>query len=253
MTKRVLITAAAQGLGYAMAKAFTEDGAKVHVCDVDEAKLEAVKEELGLSYSLTDVSKPDEVAKLFEDAKASLGGLDVLINNVGIAGPTAKVEDIVPEDWDRTVAVNLNGHFYCIRQAVPLLKQSSSASIITISSTAGLFGFPLRAPYAASKWALIGLTKTLAMELGEFGIRVNAICPGSINNARMDGVIERDAKARGLTVESVREAYKNHVSLQTFIDPEDIAQMALFLSSDAGAKISGQALSVDGHTETLRS
>lgn len=249
---RVLVTAAGQGIGFAIAKAFVDAGAKVHICDVNQEALEKSARDLGVSSSLTDISKPDEVTKLFEDVKNNLAGLDVLVNNAGISGPTAKVEDVLPEDWDKTMAVNINGHFYCTRMAVPLLKQSSIASIVNISSTAGLYGYPLRSPYAASKWAVIGFTKTLAMELGEFGIRVNAICPGSINNPRMDGVIEREAAAKGVSATSIRQAYLNQVSMKTFIEPEEIAAMALFLCSEAGKKISGQAISVDGNAETLR-
>ncbi len=250
--KRVLITAAAQGIGYATAKAFKEQGATVHICDINKEKLEFAAAELEVSCSLADVSQPASVDALFEAIKP-LGGLDVLVNNAGIAGPTARVEDVSPEAWNETMAVNINGMFYCIRKAVPLLKEAKGGSIVNIASTAGLFGYPLRTPYAASKWAVVGLSKTLAMELGEFAIRVNAICPGSINNDRMDGVIEREAKLRNLPPKDVRLAYEKQVSLQSFIDLEDIAAMILFICSNAGSKISGQALSVDGHTETLRS
>lgn len=249
---RVLITAAAQGIGYATAKVFKEQGATVHICDINKEKLEFAAAELGVSFSVADVSSPNSVDALFEAIKP-LGGLDVLVNNAGIAGPTAPVEDVSPEAWNETMAVNINGMFYCIRKAVPLLKEAKGGSIVNIASTAGLFGYPLRTPYAASKWAVVGLSKTLAMELGEFGIRVNAICPGSINNERMDGVIEREAKLRNLPPKDVRSAYEKQVSLQSFIDVEDIAAMIMFICSNAGNKISGQALSIDGHTETLRS
>jgi len=249
---RVLVTAGAQGIGYAIAKAFVSEGAKVHICDINPEKLELAQERLGVTGSLVDVSTAVAVERLFEELQTSLGGLSVLINNAGIAGPTALVEDVEPEAWDATMAVNINGMFYCTRHAVPLLKEAQGGSIINISSTAGLFGYPMRSPYAASKWAVIGFTKTLAMELGRFNIRANAICPGSINNERMDTVIEREATARGLSAQEVRVAYEKQVSMQTFIDPEDIANLAVFLASDKGAKVSGQALSVDGHTETMR-
>jgi NAD(P)-dependent dehydrogenase (short-subunit alcohol dehydrogenase family) len=179
------------------------------------------------------------------------GSLDVLVNNAGIAGPTARVEDIEPADWDRTIAVDLNGQFYCARLAVPLLKGAGGGSIINISSSAAFSGYPLRSPYAASKWAVIGLTKTLAMELGRFGIRVNAICPGSVEGPRIDRVIERDAAARGMTPEAVRNIYLSHTSMHTFVTADEVASLAAFLASDGGAKISGQVIGVDGHTESI--
>lgn len=253
MSLRVIITAAAVGIGRAVAEAFLEQGAQVHICDIDEGRLLACKEALpDITYTLADVSDPDQVDKLFEEAMAHLGGLDVLVNNAGIAGPSAQVEDVTPAQWDRTMAVNINGQFYCARRAIPLLKANPGGSIVNLSSTAGLFGYPLRSPYATSKWAVIGFTKTLAMELGEFGIRVNAICPGSVDGPRMDRVIAAEAITRNVAPEVVRNGYLGQVSMRTFIDYRDIANMILFICSDMGRKISGQALSVDGHTETLQ-
>ncbi|MCH6581738.1 MAG: SDR family oxidoreductase, partial [Proteobacteria bacterium] len=201
--------------------------------------------------TVVDVSDPAAVDRLFDEALRELGGLDILINNAGISGPTGLVEDVTPEAWNHTIAVNLSGQFYCIRRAVPLLKQAGGGSIINISSTAGIMGYPLRTPYAASKWAVVGLTKSLAMELGPSGIRVNAICPGSIEGENMQRVIAAEAQARETDPVSLRKSYEKQNSLRTFIAPEDIANMILFTCSDAGAKISGQALSVDGNTETL--
>ena len=155
-------------------------------------------------------------------------------------------------DWLRTIDVNLNGAFYCARLAIPLLKASGAGSIVNIASTAGQHGYPLRTPYAASKWALIGLTKTLAMELGSFGIRVNAVCPGAVDGPRIDRVIADKAAARGVSPAELRAAYRGKSSLGTLINAQDIAETVLFLCSDSGARISGQALAVDGHTETLR-
>jgi NAD(P)-dependent dehydrogenase (short-subunit alcohol dehydrogenase family) len=252
VNKRVVVTAAAQGIGRAMAEAFLAAGARVHVCDLEAARLDAFRNTApALGTTVADVAAPPEVARLFAEAEDRLGGLDVLINNAGIAGPAGPVEDCAIEDWRRTIAVGLDGAFHCLRHAVPLLKATGAGSIINISSTAGLMGYPLRAPYTAAKWALVGLTKSLAVELGPFGIRVNAICPGSVDGPRMERVIAAEAKARGLAAEQVRERYLRNVSLRTFIDGGDIADMALFLASDAGAKISGQALAVDGHTESL--
>jgi NAD(P)-dependent dehydrogenase (short-subunit alcohol dehydrogenase family) len=250
---RVLVTAAARGIGRAMVEGFLARGDRVHICDVDEAALaefRATHPKAGATQA--DVSDPEQVDRLFDAVERDLGGLDVLIANAGIAGPTAAVENVEPEAWRRTIDINLNGSFYCVRRAVPLLKAAGGGSIVIMSSAAGLFGYPLRSPYAASKWALIGFTKTLAMELGSDKIRVNAICPGPVAGPRIDSVIDAKARARDLPFDEMREVYLNTLSLHTFIDREDIANMALFLTSLAGAKISGQALAVDGHTETLR-
>ena len=175
----------------------------------------------------------------------------MLVNCEGIAGPTASLEDIDPGDWDQTIRVNLNGMFYCLKEAIPLLKNSEQPSIINIASSASFFGFPLRSPYTAAKWAVIGLTKTLAMELGSDGIRVNAICPGSVRGNRIDQVIEADAKEQGKTIEEIEKLYLAQVSMKTFVEPEDVANLAMFLSSDLGRFISGQAIGLDGHTEGL--
>ena len=251
--KRVLITAAGAGIGRGVAAAFVNQGARVHICDIDADRLAECEAELpGISTTVADVSRPDQVDRLFAEVKGHLGGLDVLVNNAGIAGPTGPTEELEPDEWDRTVAVNLNSQFYCARRAIPLLKEAGSGLIVNVSSSAGLHGYPLRAPYAASKWAIIGFTKTLAMELGEFGIRANAICPGPVAGPRIDGVIRSRAEEEGEPYAAMRDRYLRHNSLHTFFTPQDIANMVLFLCSDAGRKISGQALAIDGHTETLR-
>ncbi len=205
----------------------------------------------GATASLADVADHGQFAQVFDDLDEQLGGLDVLVNNAGIAGPVAPVEDIAPADWDWTIAVNLSSQFYSARQAVPLLKDNSGGSIINIASSAAFFGCPLRTPYASAKWGLIGLTKTLAMELGQFGIRVNAICPGSVDGERINAVIQNDADCQGRTVEEIRDSYLRQTSMRILIDPSDVANLALFLASDLGAKISGQALGLDGNTETF--
>jgi NAD(P)-dependent dehydrogenase (short-subunit alcohol dehydrogenase family) len=173
------------------------------------------------------------------------------VNNAGVAGPTAAVEDIAIEEWNNTINIDLNGNFYITRQAVPRLKTAGGGSIINIASNAALFGFPLRSPYAAAKWAIVGLTKTWAMELGPDNIRVNALCPGSVNGPRIENVIEKDAEERGVTPEYIRNIYQRQSSMRLFIDAQDVANMALFLTSDMGKTISGQAMGIDGHTEGL--
>ncbi len=247
-----LITAGAAGIGAVLAHAFIDAGYAVHVCDRDAEALEGfLAATPAASGSLADVADAGAVAAMFEDLERAHGRLDVLVNNAGIAGPTARVEDTTVADWDHTIAVDLNSVFYVTRQAVPMLRAAGGGLIVNMSSNAGLFGFPYRLPYTASKWALIGITKTLAMELGPAQIRVNALCPGSVNGDRIDGVIQRDAEQQGVDVETIRKLYARQSSLRTFVDPEDIAAMAVFLASAAGAKISGQAIAIDGHTESL--
>ena len=251
MPQRVLVTAGGSGIGLVIAEAFAAAGDHVHVCDVDRSRLEALSGSSAIGTTAADVSDPDEVAALFDDVQSELGGLDVLVNNAGTAGPTGPVESLSFDDWRRTLAVNLDSQFLCTRHAVPMLKTAGGGSIVNISSTAGLHGYPLRAPYAAAKWGVIGLTKTLAMELGPHDIRVNAICPGSVDGERLDRVIAAEASARAVSEQQVRDGFLRQTSMRTFIDAGDVAALALFLCSDAGATISGQALAVDGHTEGL--
>jgi NAD(P)-dependent dehydrogenase (short-subunit alcohol dehydrogenase family) len=250
--QRVLITAAASGIGLAMAEAFLTAGAKVFICDIDAAALHAtLATHPALAGMVCDVSNEGQVADLFTQGTAYLGGLDILVSNAGVAGPTAPVEDISLADWRNCLAVNLDSAFLCARLAAPLLRAQGSGSIVNMSSTGGLFGFPRRAPYAAAKWAIRGLTRTLAQELGPAGVRVNCICPGSVAGDRMDRVIAAEAHHTGRTQAAVRKEMTEAASLKTFIQPQDIAQLVLFITSAAGARISGQELAVDGHTETL--
>jgi NAD(P)-dependent dehydrogenase (short-subunit alcohol dehydrogenase family) len=251
MTQRVLVTGAGAGIGLAIARAFAESGARVHICDIDPARMADSGVSDAFGTTVADVADPADVVRLFDEASAHLGGLDVLVNNAGSSGPTGPVESLDYADWRRTIEVNLDSLFLCTKQAVPMLREAGGGSIVNISSSAGLRGYPMRTPYAAAKWGVIGLTKTLAMELGPEGIRVNAICPGSVAGDRIDRVIEAAAEARGVGAETVRQGYLRQVSMRTFVSAEDVAELALFLCSEAGARISGQALAVDGHTEGL--
>ena len=230
-----------------------EEGAQVYVCDIDvDGVHEMSHPKQGLHAIQIDISKEAEVDRFFDQVLERFQGrLDVLVNNAGISGPTGLIESMTLKDWKDTFEVNVHSAFLCLRRAVPVMKQARSGSIVNISSTAGLMGYPLRTPYAAAKWGLIGLTKSLAMELGHLGIRVNAICPGSIDGPRMDAVIAREAKALGIDQSEVRRGYLKQNSMRTFINAKDIADTTIFLCSDKAAKISGQALSVDGHNETL--
>jgi NAD(P)-dependent dehydrogenase (short-subunit alcohol dehydrogenase family) len=249
--KRVLVTAGAAGIGRAIAATFLNHGARVHICDIDERALARCRAEIAASQSVADVSKLADVERLFADVKRELGGLDVLVNNAGIAGPTAKIEDIVPAEWERTIAVDLHSMFYCTRLAMPLIKAAGGGSIINLSSAAGRLGYPLRTPYSSAKWAVVGFTKSLAMEAGPDGVRVNCIQPGFVEGERIDQVIEAKAKARGVSAAAQREQLLSRVSMRTTVTAQDIADMALFLASDAGAHVSGQSLPVCGNVETL--
>nr|VFJ74392.1 MAG: NAD(P)-dependent dehydrogenase, short-chain alcohol dehydrogenase family [Candidatus Kentron sp. FW] len=251
--RSVIVTGAATGIGRTTAERFLAAGAKVYICDIDPRAIEAAREALPeLGAGVCDVSVPEQVAHFFSDAVAWLGGLDILINNAGIAGPTASVEEIAVEDWAHTLAVNLTGQFLCVHQAVPLLKNAGGGSIVNVSSAGGILGYPLRTPYASSKWGVIGFTKTLAMELGPFSINVNAICPGFVAGERLDRVIATKAEVQGIPVDTLRDTYLNLTSTREFIPPEHIADAMLFLCSAAGSAISGQVISVDGDLQTLR-
>jgi len=248
----VLVSAGAGGIGRTISEKFLAHGCAVHVCDINPDVIdEFLEANPGASASVADVSDVEQVDTMFRELSGRYGRLDILINNAGVAGPTANLEDITTDEWDHTIAVNLNGQFYIARLAVPMMKQAGSGSIINISSSAALTGCPMRGPYSASKWAVIGLTKTLAMELGPWGIRVNAICPGSVEGERIQRVIERDARLRGKTPEEIRNAYYRQTSLRRFVTADEVASMAVFLASDLCGSISGQAMSVDGHTESL--
>ncbi len=250
--KRVLVTAGASGIGAATTQQFLNAGARVHICDIDQAALTAFLEHNpSVSGTLTDVSNEQAVDALFKDVRDNLGGLDVLINNAGISGPNGPVQDLSYSEWQKCMDVNLGAAFMCAKQAIPMLKENITGSIINMSSTAGLFGFPNRSPYCAAKWAIIGFTKTLAMELGQDNIRVNCICPGSVTGDRMDRVVAAHAATTGESEAEVRAGYVSAVSMKTFVSPDDIAASILFLCSEAGGKISGQALPVDGHSESV--
>ncbi|PAW85174.1 MAG: 3-oxoacyl-[acyl-carrier-protein] reductase [Pedosphaera sp. Tous-C6FEB] len=249
---RVMVTAGASGIGAAIARAFAAEGARVHVCDIDARALAALRaSHPGISETVCDVADRAAVERLFAAAVRELGGLDCLVNNAGIAGPTGAVDEIAPEDWDRCIAVDLTGQFNCARLAVPLLKHSANPSIINLSSVAGKHGYPLRSPYSAAKWGVIGLTKSLAAELGEFGIRVNAICPGLVEGPRIQGVIADKARMAGISPADMAQRLFGGISIKQFVPPDDIARQIVFLASPFGKMISGQAISICGDTRML--
>ena len=249
---RVLISGGASGIGEAIAAAFLEAKAKVHVCDVSEPTLAAFRAQYpGTIATHADVADRRAVDKVFAEQASRFGGLDVLVNNAGIAGPTAGIDAITEDEWTRTIDVNLNAQYRFAHHAAPLLKASEHAQLICISSVAGRLGYAWRTPYAATKWAIVGLMKSLAAELGPDGVRVNALLPGIVEGPRIDKVIAARAGQLGLAEEVMREEYVRKISLRRMTTAEDVAAMALFLCSPAARNISGQAISVDGNVEYL--
>jgi NAD(P)-dependent dehydrogenase (short-subunit alcohol dehydrogenase family) len=246
-----MITAAASGIGRSIAEAFAANGARVHICDIDEKALRQFgQRNPGIKASRVDVARRAELEPWFDETLKDLGGLDVLVNNAGAKGPTAYAEEINYDDWRQCLKVCLDSHFLCACRAVPVMKEQRSGSIINMSSVAGLVGFGMRTPYAAAKWAVIGLTKSLAIELGPYDVRVNAVCPGTVKGERMNRVIDAESKRRNLSFAQVADEYVSGQSIKRYVEPAEIADLCLFLASPAARMISGQAIAVDGHTET---
>lgn len=252
MSQYVFITAGGSGLGLDMARGFLANGATVAVTDTDPAALQQARD-LYPDLITFEADAADETAmrSVFDQLQRDWPQLDVVMANAGIAGPTASIEDVSLSDWQRCLAVNLDGAFLATSLAAPWMKQNKQGVMTLTSSTAGLFGYPFRSPYATAKWGIIGLMKTLAMELGPFGIRANAICPGAVEGDRMDRVIAKEAAARGIPEAELRQGYADCVSLKRFVTASDITDMALFLASPAAKNVSGMAMAVDGHTEQV--
>ncbi len=251
MTQRVLVTAGGSGIGKEIAWAFVANGATVCVCDIDQAALEAtVKEMPGLITTVCDVSKRQDIERMVPESVEALGGLDVLVNNAGISGPTAPVEQMDPDAWEKVMQVDLTGTFNVTRVAIPYLKKSKAGVIINMSSVAGRFGYANRSPYSTAKWGVIGLTKTLSIELGGYGIRANAILPGAVAGPRIERVFEGRAQATGKSLEEVRKQAMAAQSIKRLVDPKDIAALAVFLASDAAKSISGQILPIDNDMQS---
>lgn len=245
--QRAVVTAGGAGIGRATVLAMAEAGADVVTCDIDRAALATLPD--GIERDTCDVADAEAVDAFLDAALAD--GLDILVNNAGIAGPTAPIEDVTVDEWRRCLAVGIDSQFLFARRVAPVFKRQRSGAIVNMASTAGIMGYPNRAPYAVAKWASVGLTKTLAMELGPLGVRVNAVAPGSVTGERIDRVVRAHAEAEGISEDEVRRSYTLGVSMQTFIDPEEIAALICFLCSDHGRHISGQVIGIDGHTETL--
>lgn len=250
--RRALVTAGASGIGRVIAQRLIEAGARCMVCDVDIAALDTFSSAFGKGLGIrADVSDEAQVDVMFDQVEQQLGGLDILVNNAGISGPTLPVEELSLEDWQRTIAVNLDGHFLCARRAIPLLRDAGGGSIVNMSSIGGRLGYPKRAAYAAAKWGIIGFTKTLSIELGPLDIRVNAIQPGMVEGPRVERVMREKAESVGISYEALQERAFQRISLRRGVTAEDIAALILFLVSDAGRNISGQAIPVDGDQTSL--
>ena len=251
MSQRVLITAGAGGIGLAIAKAFVARGARVHIADVNADAVRDISRQFpAISGSVGDVSKSSDLDALFADLNQRLGGLDVLVNNAGIAGATAPVAEYPVDTWNAVVGINLTGTFMVTQRAIPLLRQSSAASIIVMSSLAGRFGYPNRIAYSTTKWGLVGFTKTLSMELGPLGITANSIHPGAVEGPRIQSVFEARAKASGRSVEEETQLALANQSVKKFIDPADIAELAVFLAGPHARTISGQMFPIDGDSKS---
>lgn len=249
---RVVVTAGAGGIGLEIARAFVEEGARVWVCDLDRDALAALEaSDPEIAAMPCDVADRRQVGAFFSAATTALGGLDVLVNNAGVAGPTARVDDIDPGDWDRCLAVCLTGQFNCARLAAPPLRASANPSLVNLSSAAGRCGFALRSAYAAAKWGVIGFTKSLSIELGPDGVRVSAILPGLVAGDRQRRVMEAKAQRLGVSFAEIEEKAFSYTSIRDYVTPRQIADQILFLASPRGRTISGQAISICGDTRML--
>ena len=253
--KKIIISAGASGIGWATTKVCLSKGATIFISDINKKYLNKVKKHPLNKKKLfayeCDASNEDDVKNLFKQISKKTKKIDALINNIGVAGPTGTIEKLKSRDWEQTLKINVISHFYFTKLAIPMLKKNKGGSIINLSSGAGIMGFPLRSPYAASKWAVIGVTKTLAMELGKFKIRVNAICPGTIKGNRMVRVIRDKAKFLKVSKKIIEKNFVSMASMNCWIYEEDIGKMCSFLISSDGERISGQAIPVDGNATRM--
>jgi NAD(P)-dependent dehydrogenase (short-subunit alcohol dehydrogenase family) len=247
--KVCLITGGGHGLGREMALAFAREGAHLAICGTNEAALASVAAELRADghralAQVTDVSDEAAVQNLIRAALAEFGQLDVLVNNAGIIGPTALITEVKREDWDRTLAVNLTGAFLCAKAVLPHMAERRQGKIINISSVAGHKGYGMRSPYCVSKWGMIGLSQTLAVEWGRYNIQVNTISPGPVRGERMDEVIRRRAAQAARPVEEVTQEYTGRLALGKFVEPDHVAATAVFLASNESDSITGEVIQV---------
>ncbi|SNT36613.1 SDR family oxidoreductase [Tropicimonas sediminicola] len=252
MGQNVLITGGGGGIGRGLAEAFAGRGDRVAICDTDPQAVALVADAIPGAIAVeADVTDEAAMDAFLGRVESEWGQIDVVCANAGTGGPAGRIESLDYGDWQACVAANLHGAFLTCRWAARMMRAQGHGLIIVTSSTAGQFGYPMRSPYASAKWGVIGLTKTLAMELGPAGVRVNAICPGAVEGPRMDRVVAMEAAASGKSEDEVRAQYVRSVSMRSWVKVDDISEVVLFLASPAAARISGQILAIDGHTETL--
>jgi len=250
MEKKVVVTGAGDSVGRLIAEQYQALGAKVHICDVRKDALdETLQANPGMKGTVTNVGREADVDNLFNEAFDWMGHVNILVNMVGIAGPTAPIEEISSELWRESIDVNLNSMFYCVRKVIPQMKKHREGSIVNFSTASTRTCLPNRSPYIVSKFGVEGLTRNLARELGPFNIRCNAILPGGINNERVNIILRRVAESEGKTVAQVKEEAMHFTSMRTLIELEELAKMVLFLTSDAAPHITGQLIGVDGNIE----
>lgn len=244
--KVAVVTGGGTGIGEAIAAAFVREGAAVVVAGRTTAVLEQSAAKTGAYPVAADVSDEADVATLFATTEKKFGGLDILVNNAGVTGQVAPAEALDMAQWDAAMAINVRGTILCIKHAVPLLRRRGSGSIINMSSLMGLRGYPMRAAYTATKFAVLGITEAVAQEVGRDNIRVNALCPGAVNGELMQRVIAARTKAEGRAAEDIiRENYTDKAALRRWVEPEEVAAAALFLTSDGARSITGDRLRVD--------
>ncbi len=250
MSRRIVITGGGSGLGLAIAKRHLAEGARVAICDEDISLVKRASENYEIAISVcADVSDSNQMKDFHNNIIDEFGGVDVMYANAGVGGPAGPIDEIDHNEWKRCIEVNLFGAFYSASWASRIMKVQKNGCIIFTSSTSGLFGVPNRSPYVAAKWGIVGLTKSMAMELGDYGVRVNAICPGAVSGDRMKRVLSMESKASGISEDDLRRVYSEGTSMRSFVSEENVADMALFLASDQASMITGQAMAVDGYTE----
>lgn len=250
MTRRVVITGGASGIGLTIAKRYLNEGARVAICDNDSELVKTVYKNYEVAISFcADVSDSNQMANFHQHIMDEFGGVDIMYANAGVGGPAGPVDEIDHQEWARCVEVNLFGAFHSASWASRIMKIQKTGCIIFTSSTSGLFGVPNRSPYVAAKWGIVGLTKSMAMELGDYGVRVNAICPGAVSGPRMERVLSIESNASGITQDELRKVYSKGTAMRSFVSEDDVADMAIFLASDKASMITGQAIAVDGYTE----
>ncbi len=249
LNKVVFITGGGVGIGRAISLMFAREGADVSLAARSTNQMEEVASEIRAIgrralVNTMDITSAEAVDRAVKDTFEEFGKIDVLVNNSGIAGPTAYVHDITPEQWDETFNVNLRGAFLCCRAVVPTMIKQRSGKIVNIASMTGKRPLPMRTPYCATKMGLIGLTRSLALELGKFNINVNAICPGYVGGPRLEAVIKNVAKAEGVSEEEVKNRFLSASPLGKFVSAEDVAKCAVFLASDESGNMTGQDINV---------